>query len=72
VIGYIPTPGYYQADLTLKIACGRFQTEWIEPSSGQVMQMEQFTHGGGNKALSSPPYTVDMALRIAWELEKQP
>jgi hypothetical protein len=33
------------------------------------MQMEQFTHGGGYKVLSSPPYMVDVALRITRELE---
>ena len=72
VTAYIPTPGQYQVDLTLNIARGRFRAEWIEPASGKVMQMEKFTHYGGNKVLSSPPYTVDVALRITRERTEQP
>jgi hypothetical protein len=71
VTGYIPAPGHYQVDLTLKIARGRFRAEWIDPASGKVMKIEHFIHDGGDKVLSSPPYTVDLALRINRDREKQ-
>ena len=40
------------------------KVEWINPASGATVASENFRHDGGNRALSTPTYNVDIALRI--------
>jgi Cellulase (glycosyl hydrolase family 5) len=61
---YIVRPGTYQARLLLALPAGSYHAAWVLPESGAVVKMESFRHAGGNRMLSSPRYTIDIALWI--------
>lgn len=61
---YILRPGNYQANLLLDLPAGSYRADWVSPSTGVPSQTVSFSHGGGGKTLSSPEYSVDIALRI--------
>ena len=61
---YTVWPGTYQAWLLLALPAGSYQAAWVLPESGAVVKMESFRHAGGKRTLSSPSYTIDIALRI--------
>jgi hypothetical protein len=52
------------AELTLDLPEGDYRAEWLNPRSGKVEKTEDLHHRGGERSLTSPPYTEDMALRI--------
>lgn len=51
--------------LRLDIAAGQYVAEWWNPKTGKVDARERFQHGGGERALKSPEYSEDIALRVA-------
>ncbi|MGH9195357.1 MAG: putative collagen-binding domain-containing protein [Acidimicrobiia bacterium] len=56
--------GGQQANLELDLAPGSYRADWIKPEAGTVEKRETFTHAGGARTVSSPPYEQDIALRI--------
>jgi hypothetical protein len=56
--------GGTQAELVLDLPAGSYTAEWVNTKTGQVDKSEQFKHGGGNKAVTSPAYVEDIALRV--------
>lgn len=65
---YRVRPGVYQENLVLIIPAGTYHAEWVEPASGSVLRAEKIIHGGGNCTLTTPPYKVDLALRMKREM----
>jgi hypothetical protein len=52
------------ADLVINLPAGLYLAEWIETTTGNVAGKEKFKHLGGDKALRSPAFIDDLALRI--------
>jgi hypothetical protein len=52
------------ATLTLDLPPGTYRVEWIDTLSGERIDGESITHDGGACALTSPPFTEDLALRL--------
>jgi hypothetical protein len=52
------------AELTLQLPEGDYRAEWLSPRSGKVERSEELHHRGGERTLTSPPYTEDIALRV--------
>jgi hypothetical protein len=63
-VKYIVQPGNYQETLTLNLEPGRYQAEWVDPASSKISQAETIQHNGGLFSLITPPYSVDVALRL--------
>ena len=61
---YVVQPGYYQETLALNLLPGSYHAEWIDPASGKLLSEAAIQHPGGACDLITPPYTVDVALRI--------
>jgi hypothetical protein len=62
---FVATPGSYRDTLTLKaVPAGTYQLEWVDPVSGVVTASEAVRWGGGDLALTTPPYFIDVALRM--------
>jgi hypothetical protein len=58
------TPGDYSEILVLILPGGRYKADWVKPATGKVLSSVTFTHQGGNKTLSTPRHSVDVAQRI--------
>jgi hypothetical protein len=56
--------GGAQADLVLDLPGGSYRADWINTRTGALYKSETFNHGGGRRALSSPAYQDDVALRL--------
>jgi len=56
--------GGRQARLELSLPEGRYQAQWVNPSTGANEKSESLDHAGGRLTLASPEYTEDMALRV--------
>jgi hypothetical protein len=50
--------------LRLALPAGSYRAEWIEPSSGKVVQAEEFAHEGKERRLIAPAFGDDLALRV--------
>ena len=61
---YDVVKGDYLDSLVFNFEKGTYRVEWIEPKTGALIRTEQLTHEGGTRMLETPPYTVDIALRI--------
>ncbi len=62
---YVVTRGTYRDTLTLiSVPAGEYGLEWIEPATGKVLRTEAKTHSGGDFQVETPPYTMDVALRM--------
>ncbi|HTZ57452.1 MAG TPA: hypothetical protein VMB49_05110 [Acidobacteriaceae bacterium] len=61
---YVVEPGHYHETLVLDLPPGTYEADWVDPVSGSVISTTTFTHQGGNQNLTSPEYSVDIALRI--------
>lgn len=51
-------------ELNLELPAGDYRAEWIDPKTGIATRSEDFHHDGGNKALASPAFTEDAALKL--------
>lgn len=67
---YTVIPENYQEDLTFNFEPGTYSAEWINPVTGVVIDSENLTHQGGNRIFHTPPYEVDIALRMKSIFEK--
>jgi hypothetical protein len=61
---YTVTPGNYTEDLVLQLPAGSYQMDWVDPASGTIIHSVPIEHAGGNLKITTPPHTVDTALRI--------
>ena len=62
---FFTTPGAYEDTLSVKgVPAGEYVIEWINPSTGAVTRTETKNHGGGDLKLTTPAYTLDIAMRM--------
>ncbi|MCX8107340.1 MAG: DUF4038 domain-containing protein [Verrucomicrobiae bacterium] len=58
-------PGSYQDTLVIeKVPPGTYKVEWLDPTSGITLQTQSSHWNGGDLCLTSPIYSLDIALRI--------
>lgn len=57
-------PGSFQDSVSIEIPAGTFKIEWINPSTGQLIDSYSKTWKGGNLILQTPRYDLDIALRM--------
>ena len=43
---------------------GRYRADWVEPETGKVLAAQTLDHADGRVKLTSPRYSVDLALRV--------
>jgi len=63
-VKYVVQPGDYQDNLILNMPSGSYQVEWIDPATGSTIRQERFQHPGGSRTITTPHYSIDIALRI--------
>jgi hypothetical protein len=62
---FVPVPGHYQDTLMLSgIPAGQYLVEWVDPSSGAVKERENLNFEGGDLSVTTPLFTLDIALMI--------
>jgi hypothetical protein len=61
---YTVIPGKYKHDLVLTLQSGKYRTEWIDPATGQILLSNIIKQRSGDLKLTTPVYSVDIALRI--------
>ena len=50
--------------LLLEAAAGRFQTEWLNPRTGDSERQPAFDHPGGVLKIQTPAYSEDLAIKV--------
>jgi hypothetical protein len=62
---FVAAPGRYRDAVTLgAVPRGRYRREWVAPASGEVVGSETIDWAGGDMKVTTPPYTLDLALRM--------
>jgi hypothetical protein len=62
---FVATPGSYRDTVTLNaVPAGTYRLEWVDPVSGAVKASETVRWAGGDLALATPTYSLDVALRM--------
>jgi hypothetical protein len=61
---YTVTPGKYTEKLVLSLPTGSYRVEWVNPATGSLIRTETFEHNGGQRTVTTPEHTVDIALRL--------
>jgi len=62
---FVATPGTYRDTLVLKVVpAGRYRLQWIDPATGAVRESRRLRWAGGDLRLTTPAYSVDVALRL--------
>jgi len=61
---YTVTPGEYTERLVLSLPTGSYRVDWVDPATGSVLRTEIFKHGEGERTLTTPEHSVDIALRV--------
>jgi len=56
--------GGRHVDLVVEFPSGSYKAEWVNTKTGRIEKAQEFRHAGGERALSSPNYVEDIALRI--------
>lgn len=51
-------------ELRMDLPAGAYRAEWVNPVTGGVEKEERFRHEGGVRAVTSPGYVEDIALRL--------
>jgi hypothetical protein len=49
---------------TMSLPAGKFNIEWMDTITGQIVKTEKINHPGGNLTIKSPPFDIDIAVRI--------
>jgi hypothetical protein len=58
-------PGGMSTNLIINLPAGNYKADWVNTKTGNIDKKEDIVgHTGGNKALLSPIYSEDIALRI--------
>jgi hypothetical protein len=50
--------------LALSLPAGNWHARWWNPQTGKIDKSEEFSHAGGERMVSSPEYTMDVALEL--------
>jgi hypothetical protein len=53
-----------EVTLTLNLPTGGYAVEWVNTKTGTVDMRKTFKHTGGNRQLTSPRFSNDIALRV--------
>ena len=62
---YRAVPGTYRETITLQdIPASTYVIEWIDPATGKTIESRQLQHAGGHLTLTTPSYSIDLALRM--------
>ncbi|UCF38971.1 MAG: DUF4038 domain-containing protein [Acidobacteriota bacterium] len=62
---FVSRPGRYTDQVTLVgVPAGRYALGWVDPASGSVTAPETVRWEGGDLELTTPEYSVDVALRM--------
>jgi hypothetical protein len=62
---FVATPGTYSDTLTLRaVPARRYRLEWIDPATGAIRESRRLRWAGGDLHLTTPAYSVDVALRL--------
>jgi hypothetical protein len=61
---YVVRPGVYQESYVLDLPPADYTVEWVDPEQGHLVRREQIGRSGRHVVLATPPYVVDLALRI--------
>ena len=56
--------GGTRATLKLRLPAGSYKATWVDTKTGRAAKSESFGHDGGDRALGSPKYRADVALRV--------
>ncbi len=57
--------GVFEDSFTLgAIPAGDYHLDWINPTTGTAQRTETNAHSGGDLRVQTPPYTIDVALRM--------
>ena len=63
---FVASPGSWKDGFTLRaVPAGRYGLEWVDPASGRLLVSETTEWAGGDLAVRTPPYSLDVALRVA-------
>jgi hypothetical protein len=55
---------WFSDTITLDIPSGKYEAEWINPASGEIIETTVHEHEGGRLVLITPRYYMDIALRM--------
>ena len=61
---YEASPGKYVEHLVLNLKAGRYKADWIDPATGSVISSTTLRDDAGAWTVTTPTYSVDIALRI--------
>ena len=62
---FVATPADYTDSLTLKaVQAGRYRLDWVDPPSGKFVESKSIDWPGGDLQVTTPAYTLDIALHI--------
>jgi hypothetical protein len=50
--------------LLLEVSAGRFQTEWLNPRTGDSERQPPLDHPGGVLKIQTPAYSEDLAIKV--------
>jgi hypothetical protein len=65
---FIPVSGNFQDTISLNnIPAGKYQMDWIDPTSGIVKGTEKLNWTGGQLVLKTPEYLMDIAMLMLVE-----
>lgn len=53
-----------KATIQVQLPMGTYRAEWMDTKTGEIQQVESFEHKEGLKQLTSPAFSVDIALRV--------
>ncbi|TWU35992.1 cellulase family glycosylhydrolase [Novipirellula artificiosorum] len=53
-----------KAKVVVELPEGSFRAEWVNTKTGEIDKDERFAHPGGDKTLTSPRFSNDVAVRI--------
>jgi hypothetical protein len=56
--------GWYQDSVSVKVPSGTFIIEWLNPSTGALIESSRKSWKGGDLILQTPLYNTDIALRM--------
>jgi hypothetical protein len=69
---YVVCPGTYIDNIVFDLPSGAYEAEWLDPQAGNVVAQEAFRHFGGTVGFSTPPFQVDIALRLLGKALERP
>ena len=53
-----------QVALTVRLPAGHYHAEWLNPTTGDVVQRENLHHDDGDRTFDSPTFRQDVVLHI--------